>query len=227
MRTLIYVICILSLVLISSLVAIIAATYHSTSRWESLITNADGSRCSQPCLFGITPGIQLYSDSTGKIKSHPILRPDNTIPNSEGIGFFYGSGQREGTSYTSKSKVTLTTLLNSGLNDYSNSLEVKFSDDAPLLGDVLLLLGKPSELWMNLDERIGKGSVFFYFESNRGLYTMIISIDNVHASLTPDSKIKAITFNELQMAYSYPKIHWTGFRPYIHYWEIWKILTRE
>src|SRR5262249_44610444 len=44
------------------------------STFALLFTNPDGSPCSQPCLFGIRPGVTTYDEAVRLLKAHPLTR---------------------------------------------------------------------------------------------------------------------------------------------------------
>jgi hypothetical protein len=206
MRVLIRNIVILTTALSLLLGVIIGITYRDINRWIYLVINPRGSICAIPCLFGLMPATDRFDESVAKIKAHPLLRPADSESYTEGFSYIFLGGEEVTSLYsTSKSKIALTRLENSGRDPYSNSLDVEFNNDAPSVGDILLLFGEPGELRINYDERSGNGSMIFLFDIQQNFYTMTIPFDDLSASLSPDSKIKSMRLIRLQTPFPFLK----------------------
>src|SRR5512143_1260274 len=46
----------------------------SASPFSALFTGPDGSRCTQPCLFGVVPGETSVEAAAAFLLTHPVLR---------------------------------------------------------------------------------------------------------------------------------------------------------
>jgi hypothetical protein len=59
----------------------------------TIFTNADGSPCERPCLFGIRPGVTTYSEALKFLKIHPLV---GGIQGSDGVVMKVGQGALAG-----------------------------------------------------------------------------------------------------------------------------------
>lgn len=130
MLRLLRLISLLTLVLITGLVAIIGLTYRNTNRFSYLFTRSDGRECATSCILGVVPAHLTPSETDQTLVASPVLKhatkklgdqPDSLIYSIDGVDV----------------SVSLSQFV---------QIEVAFSNDFPTLGELLVLLGKPSAI---------------------------------------------------------------------------------
>jgi hypothetical protein len=130
MRVLIRGVCIATLLLSVLLVVIIGTTYRDTNRFAYLFTKPDGSKCATPCLFGADPATMTFGQIEGILSASPILKRSE-------------QDTRRAPRWASSTEAVLLTSNRISEESYTVSF---YTDDAPTLGELLLLLGAPEQV---------------------------------------------------------------------------------
>jgi hypothetical protein len=130
MIRLIHFILVLALALSMLLAAIIGATYRNNNRWELLFTNPDGSRCVTLCLFGIDPATMTFDQIDKMLSAYPLLKR-------------LDQGQYGDVEWVVPARDIHINVIPVDEETY---VTVSFMADAPTLGELIVLTGKPDRM---------------------------------------------------------------------------------
>lgn len=124
---------------------------------QALFSNADGSPCAMPCMFGVHPGMSHAEQVISALSAHPLISNLQPQPADEPDDKFISIRERGISSFVRMmedqvSTITFNMYVNSGI-ELPPEQKIGSVASVATLGDAILLWGAP-ELVTILQDRI-------------------------------------------------------------------------